>query len=49
MRMRCIKRVSGFTVGKTYKLINLAGELLQLKDDNGKVAIVYESHFEIVD
>lgn len=48
MRLKCIKNVEGFTLNKTYKLLGVAGEYVQLKDDNNKTVILFESYFALV-
>ncbi|MBO0602728.1 hypothetical protein I2483_13755 [Sporosarcina sp. E16_3] len=45
MKLKCIKEIEGFTLGKTYKLLGCAGEYVQLKDDNKQVTTLYESYF----
>lgn len=46
MKLKCIKEVEGFTIGKTYKLLGCAGEYVELKDDNNEKVILFESYFE---
>ncbi|EQB4340887.1 hypothetical protein ACYJ2U_001606 [Clostridium botulinum] len=48
MKLKCIKEVKGFTVGKTYELLGCAGECVCLKDDNDERYTLFESYFEIV-
>jgi hypothetical protein len=48
LKLKCVKEIDGFTVGKTYKLLGVAGEYVQLKDDNKENVILFEGYFEIV-
>lgn len=48
LKLKCVRKIEGFTLGKTYKLLGCAAEYVQLKDDNGEKAILYEGYFEIV-
>lgn len=46
--LECVRKTEGFTLGKHYKLLGCAGEYVQLKDDNKKECILFESYFDIV-
>jgi hypothetical protein len=48
IKLKCIKPIEGFTVGKDYNLLGCAGELVELLDDNNEKTILYESYFEII-
>ena len=48
LKLRCIRKAKGFTIGKTYKLLGCAGDNVQLKDDNKEKVILFESYFETV-
>lgn len=47
MKLECIRKIEGFTIGKKYKLLGVAGEYVQLKDDDKKIVTLYESHFKM--
>lgn len=46
LKIKCINKTDGFTVGKSYKLIGCIGEYVQLKDDHKRSVILFESYFE---
>lgn len=48
MKLKCIKEVKGFTVGKTYELLSCAGEYVCFKGDHDEQYTLFESYFEIV-
>lgn len=47
LKLECIIKVEGFTIGKKYKLLGVAGEYVQMKDDDKKIVTLYESYFKI--
>lgn len=47
MYLLCVKEIEGFTLGETYKLLGVAGEYIQLKDDSNNEVIVFEGSFEV--
>lgn len=49
MELKCIKKVEGFTIGKNYEMLGCAGEYVQLKADDGKESILFESYFQIME
>jgi hypothetical protein len=48
LKLRCIRPIEGFTLGKTYKLLGCAGEYVELVDDDKVKVILYESYFELI-
>lgn len=49
LKLKCIRKVDGFTIDKVYKLLGCAGEYVEVKDDNNEKVILFEGNFEIVD
>lgn len=49
MELKCIKKVEGFTIGRNYEMLGCAGEYVQLKADDGKESILFESYFQIME
>lgn len=48
MKLKCIKKTEGFTVGKKYKLLGCAGEYVQVKDDCKEEVLLFEGYFECI-
>lgn len=48
LKVKCIKEIKGFTIGKTYKLLGCVAEYVSLKNDNKEKVVVYEGYFDIV-
>jgi len=43
--LECIKPVSGFIVGKSYKMVSCSGKYVEIIDENGSKEIMLDIYF----